>query len=260
MIVYEIKNKINGKSYIGQHCSNELGHYWGSGLLIKKAIKRYGKENFERIILEKCNNKDQLNKQEIYWIKEKNTRINGYNLNNGGTGGDNSEFINYSKEWRKKQSKKIKQYWEKMSDVERKRRSEKVKGENNGMFGKIGYWKNKKLSKETIEKQLNSRRSYKGDKNPNWKGGISKKENAKYRDRNGDKNPFYGKTHTAESRKKISDSKRGKKPTNTRKILIEDNIYEGLNEASIATGIKQTTIWHRINSKNKKYKNYRYYN
>lgn len=38
MIIYEIKNKINGKIYIGQHSSNELGQYWGSGKLIKKLL------------------------------------------------------------------------------------------------------------------------------------------------------------------------------------------------------------------------------
>lgn len=50
MIIYEIKNKINGKVYVGQHSSNELGTYWGSGKLIKRAIKKYGLENFERFI------------------------------------------------------------------------------------------------------------------------------------------------------------------------------------------------------------------
>ena len=54
MIIYEIKNKINGKSYIGQHTFEDLGDYWGSGKLIKMAIKKYGIDNFERIILEKC--------------------------------------------------------------------------------------------------------------------------------------------------------------------------------------------------------------
>lgn len=39
MIIYEIKNKVNGKVYIGQHSLNELGSYWGSGKLIKGAIK-----------------------------------------------------------------------------------------------------------------------------------------------------------------------------------------------------------------------------
>jgi hypothetical protein len=41
-------------------------------------------------------------------------------------------------------------------------------------------------------------------------------------------------------------------------VSIDGNIYNGLKEASSFTGIKETTIWHRINSKNKKYENYKY--
>jgi len=271
MIIYEIKNKVNGKSYIGQHSSNELGSYWGSGKLIKQAIEKYGVENFERIILENCSNKDELNEREIYWIREKNSIKNGYNLTEGGTGGDNSKFIYYSEDWKEGQRDKTKQYWASLSEGERKERSNKVKGENNGMYGKIGPWKGKKLPKEMIKKQLDSRRSYEGEGNPNWKGGISKKKCkcgkdiapnnetcSSCRDRTGDKNPFYGKNHSNETKKKLSENRKGIKPANTRKIEIDNVVYEGLNNASIATGIKGTTIWHRINSKNKKYENYKY--
>ena len=70
MIIYEIKNKINGKSYIGQHFKNEMGSYWGSDKLIKMAIEKYGIENFERTILEKCSDKNELNERA-------NKRLNG---------------------------------------------------------------------------------------------------------------------------------------------------------------------------------------
>jgi hypothetical protein len=75
MIIYEIKNKINGKVYIGQRSSNELGSYWGSGKLIKHAIDKYGIDSFERTILERCSTKDELNEREKYWIKEKDSYI-----------------------------------------------------------------------------------------------------------------------------------------------------------------------------------------
>jgi hypothetical protein len=68
------------------------------------AIKKYGIDNFERIILEKCFSKHELNEREKYWIKEKDTINKGYNLVEGGTGGDTSQFIDYSKkEWIEKQ-------------------------------------------------------------------------------------------------------------------------------------------------------------
>lgn len=271
MIIYEIINKINGKSYIGQHSSDKIDEYWGSGKLIKRAIKKYGVENFEKIILEKCYNKEELNEREKYWIKEKDTINTGYNLTEGGTGGDTSKFINYSDDWKNKQRDGAKKYWSKLSDEELKERSDKVKGDKNGMFGKNGYWKGKKIPKEIIEKQLESRRSYKQDGNPNWKGGVSVNKCLCGKDikpnnqscssclnRNGENNPFYGKKHSDETRKILSEKRMGKKPSNIKKIYIEGNIYDGIREASISTGIKETTIWYRIHSNNKKYETYKY--
>lgn len=269
MIIYEIKNKINGKVYIGQHSSDEFGTYWGSGKLIKRAIKKYGLDNFERFILERCSTKEELNEREKYWIKENDSINKGYNLAEGGTGGDTSEFIDYSKEWREGQRQRTKQYWESLSENELFERSNKVKGENNGMFGKIGYWKGKNVSKEIIQKGLESRRSYKGEENPNWKGGVSKKKCkcgkdispnnetcAECRNINGENNPFFGKQHSEETKNKLSESRKGKKPTNMKQVIVDDIIYESLVEASRQTSIPSPTILWRINSKNKKYENY----
>lgn len=271
MIIYEIKNKINGKVYIGQHSSNELGSYWGSGKLIKRAIEKYGIENFERTIVERCSDKNELDEREKYWIKEKDSINTGYNLHEGGTGGDNSKFINYSEEWVEKQRINTMQYWDSLSEEERKERSLKVSGENNGMYGKIGPWKGKKLPKEIIQKQLESRRSYEGDGNPNWKGGVSKKQCkcgkdiapnnktcSKCRDRSGENNSFYGKTHSAETKRKISESRMGKKPSNIRKVKIDNIIYDSLSDASKKLGIGSSLIIYRIKSKNDKYKGYDY--
>lgn len=271
MIIYEIKNKINGKVYIGQHSLNELGLYWGSGKVIKRAIEKYGIENFERTIIENCSNKNELNEREKYWIKEKDSINSGYNLTEGGTGGDNSKFINYSEEWVEKQRINTKQYWDLLSEEERRERSLKVSGESNGMFGKVGPWKGKKLPKEMIQKQLESRRSYEGEENPNWKGGVSKKQCkcgkdiapnnetcSDCRDRNGENNSFYGKKHSTKTRKKLSEIRMGKTPANIRKVKIDDTTYNSLSDASKNLGIGSSLIIYRIKSKNDKYKGYSY--
>ena len=48
--MYKITNSINYKFYYGVHSLNNK-NYFGSGLLIKKAIKAQGKNNFYKTIL-----------------------------------------------------------------------------------------------------------------------------------------------------------------------------------------------------------------
>jgi len=71
MVVYKTINLINGKIYIGQDSKNNP-KYLGSGVLIKKAIIKYGKENFRKEILEFCNTHKELSNQETYWINKLN--------------------------------------------------------------------------------------------------------------------------------------------------------------------------------------------
>jgi hypothetical protein len=106
MIIYKTICKINGKFYIGQDFNNNP-NYLGSGKILKKAIDKYGKENFEKITLQKCANKEELNEREIYWIKELNATNNkiGYNLAFGGEGGDT--FTNKSKKLKNITIKKL---------------------------------------------------------------------------------------------------------------------------------------------------------
>ena len=84
--LYQITNKINNKIYIGVHRTVELNDdYFGSGLMLKRAILKYGKENFEKIILEHFNNiEDMYNKEaeivNLSFIKRKDT----YNITEGG--------------------------------------------------------------------------------------------------------------------------------------------------------------------------------
>jgi len=67
MVIYLTTNKINGKKYLGKDVQNNP-KYLGSGLDLKKAIEKYGVENFEKTILEICNNKEELWKREEYWL------------------------------------------------------------------------------------------------------------------------------------------------------------------------------------------------
>jgi group I intron endonuclease len=84
MIIYKTTNLINGNFYIGQDSKNNP-EYLGSGLLLNKALKKYGRDNFLKEIIEQCNSKEQLNLREIFWISELKPL---YNIAKGGNGGD----------------------------------------------------------------------------------------------------------------------------------------------------------------------------
>jgi len=100
MFVYRTTNLINGKFYIGQHSTNDLTDgYKGSGLLINKAFKKYGKINFNIEIIEFSQSREYLDELEKKLIKEYKSSNNniGYNLHQGGLGGSSYKKINQYK-------------------------------------------------------------------------------------------------------------------------------------------------------------------
>ena len=86
--IYKTTNLINGKIYIGQKKSTKFleNSYFGSGVRLKEAIKKYGEENFSVELIEYCTNQKELDNKEVYYIKEFNSMDKevGYNLCRGG--------------------------------------------------------------------------------------------------------------------------------------------------------------------------------
>jgi hypothetical protein len=87
-IIYKTTNLVNGKFYIGKHNQrkNSFDGYYGSGTLLKKAIKKYGKDNFVRVTLFMFDNEYDAYQQEIKVINENLSNPLCYNLRSGGTG------------------------------------------------------------------------------------------------------------------------------------------------------------------------------
>lgn len=106
-IIYETKNLKNKKIYIGMHETNNLEDgYLGSGKRLKRAIRYYGREHFERKILYIFNNKEDMIAKEIELVNEEFVlRKDNYNLKPGGEGG--WEHINSNKEKLKALAKKL---------------------------------------------------------------------------------------------------------------------------------------------------------
>jgi hypothetical protein len=85
--IYRITNQINGKCYVGKHQTKDLNDgYMGSGKLIKRAIVKYGIENFSKEILHVFNTEKEMNAKEAEIVTEDFCK-NSYNLCKGGQGG-----------------------------------------------------------------------------------------------------------------------------------------------------------------------------
>lgn len=149
--IYKTTNNINGKVYIGQSAKSLFNPaYFGSGKLLKQAIKKYGIENFSVEVLTWCSSRDELNTEEIRYISQ--YLENSYNLAKGGTGGDtlHSSCEEIKAECFKKRSDGIKRWHGSLSEDEktlyRKKISDAKKGKSNGLSGR-------KQSRETVEKR-----------------------------------------------------------------------------------------------------------
>lgn len=186
MYIYLTINIINGKTYIGkrQKSSEKSKNYLGSGKRIKMAVKKYGKENFKKFIIDENQNysKEELSNLEIEYIF--NLKPN-YNISLGGDGGDN--FTNNINK-------------------------EKIR-ENHKLLSRKN-WQNPIYRNKMMEyfksDEFIPRIKHLHDGNKKW---WSIEENKKkYAEENliGNKNPFFGKHHSKETKKDISNKIKNK--------------------------------------------------
>lgn len=215
--IYKITNKINGKVYIGQsvdidkrkreHFNNykreENKHY-----ILYKAINKYGINNFKFEVICECLI-EELDDLEIKYIKLYDSyKANGYNMTLGGGG------VRGLKPW--------------LGRHHTQETKNKIRKSHMG----------KKLSDETIEKLkiIN-----KGNKR---RLGIShtKETIEKLRELNiGENNAMFGKSHSQETKDKISVAKKGKANSRSRKIIC-------LNDMKIFNSMIETANYYNVRS------------
>jgi hypothetical protein len=98
MVIYKTVNQINGKWYIGKDARNR-SYYLGSGKALVNALRKYGKQNFIKIILEECNDLSHLALREKHWIEYTSATNDpmSYNIAPGGEGGARNGLVDYEK-------------------------------------------------------------------------------------------------------------------------------------------------------------------
>lgn len=142
--IYKITNLLNEKMYIGKHITSDIDDgYMGSGLLICRAIKKYGIENFRKEWLAFCEDEEELNYVERMLVDETwLARSDTYNLNLGGDGG--WTYINKHSLCPHSGMKNMKH-----TEEAKRKISETHRGEKNGMFGVPSPFKGRKHSEKT---------------------------------------------------------------------------------------------------------------
>jgi group I intron endonuclease len=151
--IYKTTNIINGKFYWGVHYTCSAKNYFGSGKVLKQAIKKHGKENFKTEIKFLYETAKEAYEDESFIVtQDLIDNLMCYNIALGGLGGVG--FLLKSEETRLKMRKpKSKEHVKRISDskkgIKRPEHSKKMKGENHPFYGKIH-------SKETRQKMKES--------------------------------------------------------------------------------------------------------
>jgi len=241
--IYRIKNLKNKKCYYGSSKniekrwrthSNNLKNGKHHNIHLQRSWDKYGEDNFVFELVEECNETILLELEQKYLDLNPE-----FNIGIKSSGGDNLTKNPNKEDIVRKMTQSVRKRYELMSEDERK-----------------------------------EKHSQPMDKNPNWKGGTS----FKYcecgvkilptnnicincRDKSGDKNPFFGKQHTEETKRKLSEFRKGTyNGEQNIPIIIDDIEYRSAGEASKLLNIPMVTIRWRVKSKNKKFDNYRYKN
>ena len=150
MIVYLVRNRINGKMYVGQSIKDTPDDRWyrhrlessrGSRYYLHRSLRKHGEAAFDISTIQHCDSPEELNEAEVFWIEKLGTFVDGYNMTKGADGGEPNKDV-------------------------RKRISKAVRGENHP------FW-NKCLPEETRQKMRLSR-----PKGSTQHGGVTKHSEA----------------------------------------------------------------------------------
>lgn len=220
--IYLLTDNRNGKQYVGKHIGTDT-NYFSGGIIPNRIAKKYGKDIFTKIILEEnIIDENLLSIKEKEYIEKYNTFNNGYNLSKGGDGGGS---------------------WLVKKTNEERGRISNIKREKN-----LG----RKFSKETLEKMSLAKK------------GIPLTEEHKKNisiSQSGEKHPWFGRNHSDDSKRKISEKRKGiknpkhsdfMKKNNPRNLSVSINsrIFDSIQQASDLLNLPRHVVKTKLNSQN----------
>lgn len=205
-IVYRTVNLINGKFYYGVHSTNDLRDgYLGSGKILKRAVSKYGKDNFDTEVIRHFDDRHSAVMFERALVSAKEV-MDGecYNLRVGGYGaGIENPFYGrvHTDETKRKMSKF--QRGKNISDVTKKRLSD--------------FWKNNperltQMKLKTSESNL-------------------------------------GNLHTEDTKRKIRESNRKIIHPLSKSCFINGILYDSISQAAREYNVSNKTVTNRIHSR-----------
>lgn len=256
--MYQTTNKVNNKIYIGVHKIKDFAtdNYLGSGILLKKALKKYGRDNFERITLyaTSCG-------EEAYFVEELIVdelfieRVDVYNIKVGGMGSAAGELHpmygkHHTAETKQRMSESQKlcdntrfsghNHTEEAKEIikEKMRQREFTKEHREKIrLGNTG----KTMSEESKRKMSEAKKGiYKGENHPWW--GRSHTEGTKEKLRK----IATAKECSSVTKLKMSKNNRGKGNPNHRYVWITPaGSFYSTYEAAKSLGLDRKTIEQR---------------
>ena len=184
--IYLITNLINNKKYVGQTKQGNTFHRFlkehayireGDNTLFHNAIQKYGVENFSAIVIEDSIAEEDIDAREIFYIDFYHSFYKyrqGYNMTRGGRG-----LLGYepTEEAKRKTKERTIETWRKMKEEDPERYAKLCLNRSLALKGK--------------------------PKSEQHKAVLSKLASQRV----GEKNPFYGKHFSDQSKEKLRESK-----------------------------------------------------
>lgn len=196
--IYLWTNLINGKHYVGQiqNFYNRMMQYKNGyrNEYLDKAIEKYGIDNFDISVIEHIEDFAKLDEREQYWLDYYESYIpsKGYNI---------CQYASTTRGFR--HSEETKQLLSKI----KKENPVDNKGENHPLYGTHHSKEWKKQHSEQMKEKWATDEEYREF----WHNKMSGESNYFYGVHLiGELNPMFGKHHSEETKKKISESKKGK--------------------------------------------------